>query len=89
MNNWFVYILKCNDETLYTGITTDLERRVLEHNESPQAAAYTRMRRPVNIIYSESHASRSEATKREYEIKQLTRKDKLKLIEAKLESINA
>ncbi len=78
---WYVYIVRCNDDSLYTGITTELERRVDEHNTSKQAAAYTRARRPVTLVYSESLDSRASASKREYEIKQLTRKEKLALIQ--------
>jgi putative endonuclease len=77
---WFIYIVKCSDQSLYTGITTDLDRRVTEHNESPKGAKYTRARRPVNLVYSESVKSKSEAAKREYEIKQMTRAQKLSLI---------
>ncbi|MDH5547391.1 MAG: GIY-YIG nuclease family protein [Gammaproteobacteria bacterium] len=77
--SWFVYILRCADETLYTGIATDVERRVEEHNSSPQAAKYTRARRPVTLVYSEEVHSRSAAAKREHEIKQLNRKAKLSL----------
>ena len=79
MTVWNVYILKCSDNSLYTGITTELERRVKEHNHGKQAAAYTRARRPVELVYSESHDSRSSAAKREYEIKQLSRKQKIQL----------
>ena len=80
--DWFVYILECNDKTLYTGITTDLEKRVEEHNSGKEAAKYTRVRRPVKCVYNETHKNRSEATKREFAIKQLSRKEKLKLIKA-------
>ncbi|SJZ75790.1 GIY-YIG nuclease family protein [Selenihalanaerobacter shriftii] len=75
----YVYILSCSDGTLYTGYTTDLERRVDEHNEG-QGAKYTRGRRPVKLIYNEEYKTRSEAQKREYQIKQYKRKDKLALI---------
>lgn len=73
-------MLKCSDESLYTGITTDLIRRVDEHNNSPKAAKYTRIRRPVELIYSENCENKSVASKREYEIKQLSRIQKLSLI---------
>jgi putative endonuclease len=73
-------MLKCSDESLYTGITTDLIRRVDEHNNSPKAAKYTRIRRPVELIYYENCEDKSSASKREYEIKQLTRIQKLSLI---------
>lgn len=77
---YFVYIVECADTTLYTGITTDLERRLTEHNQSEKWAKYTRVRRPVTLIYSEKHASRSEACKREYTIKQLSREEKLEMM---------
>ena len=77
---WWVYIVACSDESLYTGITTDRERRIAEHNDSKKGAKYTRNRRPVNLVYSEMHPNRSTASKREYEIKKLSRAEKLKLI---------
>ena len=77
---YFVYILKCSDDTLYTGITTDIKRRVEEHNNSDKGAKYTKVRRPVALVYSEELENRSVASKREYEIKQLKRQEKLKLI---------
>ena len=77
---WWVYVIKCEDETLYTGITTNLERRIFEHNESKKGAKYTRNKRPVNLEYSERHPDRSTASKREYYIKKLSRLEKLKLI---------
>ena len=81
MANWFVYVLRCRDNSLYTGITTDIERRLEEHNsDSPTAAKYTRSRRPVVLVYHESLESRSEALKRESAIKKLTRRQKEYLI---------
>ena len=77
---YFVYILKCADETLYTGITTDIERRVEEHNSSDKGAKYTKLRRPVELVYSEESENRSTASKREYAIKKLSRLQKLELI---------
>jgi putative endonuclease len=77
---WFVYILRCADGTLYTGITTDPERRVHEHNHLKSAAAYTRARRPVCLVYSESCASRADAARREYAIRRLDRKAKTSLV---------
>ncbi len=79
---YYIYIVQCADETLYTGITTELERRIEEHNGSDKGAKYTRVRRPVILVYSEEYADRSTASKREYEIKKkMSRKEKLKLIE--------
>ena len=78
---YFVYILKCADETLYTGIATELERRIEEHNGSDKGAKYTRVRRPVRLVYSEEYPDRSAASKREYEIKKkMSRAEKLELI---------
>ncbi|MBW6487803.1 GIY-YIG nuclease family protein [Sulfurimonas sp.] len=77
---WHIYMLKCCDGTIYTGITTDLARRVDEHNSSPKGAKYTRARRPVELIYSESHVDKSSASKREHQIKQLSKIQKLSLI---------
>ena len=76
---WYVYILKWQDETLYTGITTEVTRRVKEHNEAKIGAKYTKVRRPVQLIYHEIYQSRSEATKREAEIKNLSRPEKQRL----------
>lgn len=82
---YFTYILRCADDTLYTGITTDIERRILEHNHDDiKWAKYTKARRPVELVYQEKHVSRSEACKREYHIKQMTKKEKLHMIEASL-----
>ena len=80
--SYFVYILKCSDATLYTGITTDLERRLYEHNYSKKAAKYTMLRRPVELVYSEAAEDRSSASKRERVIKKLTKSKKLELIDA-------
>ena len=77
---WFIYILECADSSLYVGSTIDVTRRVEEHNSSPKGAAYTKARRPVVLKYTESHATRSDALKRECEIKSWKRADKLKLI---------
>lgn len=78
---WHVYIVRCADGTLYTGIATGVHRRVAEHNGAGRAGArYTRARRPVVLVYQESAASRSEAARREYQIKQLPRRDKLALL---------
>ncbi len=76
----YVYIVKCADDSLYTGITTDLERRVVEHNVSPKGAAYTRAKRPVTLVRSEPAIDKSAASIREYQIKKYTRSKKLALI---------
>jgi putative endonuclease len=80
-NAWFVYIVRCSDSTLYTGITTDLERRMDEHNSHKKGARYTRTRRPVRLVYCEKVSSRSAAASREYAIKKMTLAEKCGLIE--------
>jgi len=77
-----VYIVECNDSTLYTGIATDIQRRLYEHNNLKKGAKYTKIRRPVKLVYSEIQDDRSMATKREYAIKKLTREKKIELINA-------
>jgi len=84
--NWTVYILHCSDNTLYTGITTDILRRVDEHNTSPKGARYTRARRPVVLAYEEKCDSRSQASQREYAIKKLSRIEKMNLIKSRTSS---
>jgi len=79
--NWFVYILECSDTSLYTGITNNLERRLREHNHSKSLGSkFVRFRRPVTIVFSEHALSRREASKREAEIKKMSRSQKKKLI---------
>ena len=78
--SWYVYIVRCKDNTLYTGISTDPAARVTEHNSSQNGAKYTRARRPVTLVYTEQALSRSAALKREFAIKQLSRQAKLDLI---------
>jgi putative endonuclease len=79
--DWFVYIVRCADTSLYTGVTTDVSRRMAEHNAGVVGAKYTKTRRPVKLVYQEACESRSDAQKREAEIKQLSRQDKLKLLD--------
>jgi putative endonuclease len=80
MSSYYVYILQCSDESLYTGITTDIRRRLQEHNNTDKGAKYTRLRRPVHLVYSEKCDDRSSASKREYAIKKLKREEKLGII---------
>ena len=75
---WHTYIIKCNDDSLYTGITINLEKRLAAHNAG-KGAKYTASRRPVQLVYREEVANRSEASKRENTIKKLNRNDKLAL----------
>ncbi len=78
-NMWFVYIVKCTDNSLYTGFTNDLERRIKEHNGGSGAKSL-RGKKPVKLVYSETFKESGEARRREYAIKQWTRGRKLKLI---------
>ena len=77
---WYLYILRCKDNSLYTGITTDVEKR-LEAHRSGKGAKYTRGRGPLELVYREECGDHSEALKRELEVKALTREEKLKLIQ--------
>jgi len=77
--NWYLYILRCGDGTLYTGITTDVEKR-LEVHRSGKGAKYTRGRAPLELVYRENCGSHSDALKRELAVKALTRQEKELLI---------
>ena len=79
IKEYFVYILECSDKTLYTGYTVDINRRLLEHNKGV-GAKYTRGRVPVKLVYLEQHNSVSSALKREFEIKNKTKKQKMQLL---------
>lgn len=76
-----VYILRCTDDSLYTGCTNDIEKRVREHNTGKAGAKYTRARRPVQLVYTERYRTLAKGRRREAEIKKLSRADKLKLID--------
>lgn len=78
----YTYILKCKDDSLYTGWTNDLKKRITSHNAG-KGAKYTKARRPVELVYYEEFQTREEAMKREYAIKQLSRKEKEALIKAR------
>ena len=80
MGNHFVYIVRCSDNSLYTGYTNNIEVRINKHNAG-KGAKYTKIRRPVVLVYQEMYETKSEALRREYEIKKFTRQRKLKLIE--------
>lgn len=82
LQNWMVYMVRCSDNTFYTGITTDLDRRINEHNGGRRGARYTRSRRPVELVYFEEAASRGCAARREWQIKALTAPEKKALIAA-------
>lgn len=79
--NWYVYILRCRDDTLYTGITDDVDRRLEAHNTG-KGAKYTRGRGPATVVYREVCCSKGEALRREYAIKRLSRAEKLAMITA-------
>ena len=86
-SNWYLYILRCKDDTLYTGITTDVEKR-LEQHRSGKGAKYTRGRAPLELVYQESCTDHSAALKREREVKALPREDKRILIQTKKEPLD-
>ncbi|MFH4936153.1 GIY-YIG nuclease family protein [Staphylococcus cohnii] len=79
MDKHFIYIVRCKDGSLYTGYAKDIEQRIAKHN-SGQGAKYTKIRRPVELVYQEVFDTKSEAMKREYEIKTFSRQEKLQLI---------
>lgn len=76
----YTYIVECADGTLYTGWTTNVQKRVKAHNEEKSGAKYTKAKRPVKLVYYEGYETKEEAMRREYAIKQLTRRQKLELI---------
>ena len=80
MSDWFVYMLRCADASLYTGITTDLARRLTEHNTGAAGARYTRARRPVTLVYQERLPNRSAAAKREQALRRLGKAEKERLV---------
>lgn len=82
MKKWYVYIVRCADNTLYTGITTDVKRRMTEHNAKTLGAKYTKAKRPVTLAYRKPTKNRSEALKREAAIKTLSKQQKEALISA-------
>lgn len=76
----YTYIIECRDKSLYTGWTTDIGKRIAAHNAG-KGAKYTKSRRPVKLLYIEEHETKSDAMKREYAIKRMTRQEKLAMIE--------
>jgi len=79
-STWWVYFLRCSDNSLYAGVTTDIHRRIDEHNNSNLGAKYTRARRPVSLVYLEQADNKSLACKREYQIRHLTKLKKEQLV---------
>ncbi len=82
----YTYMVECSDKSLYTGWTNNLEKRIQAHN-AKKGAAYTRSRTPVRLVYYETFATKQEAMRREYEVKQYTRKEKLALIRSRKDSL--
>ena len=78
---YYVYIVQCADGTFYTGYTTDVKRRILEHNFSSRSAKYTRSRRPIKLLYKEEYDDLSSALRREHQIKRLSRSAKKALVD--------
>ena len=78
--SFYVYLLLCNDKSLYCGYTNNLDSRIYEHNNSPKGAKYTKARRPVTLVYFEEFDEKVNALKREFALKKLSRKQKIDLI---------
>ncbi len=81
---WYFYVLVCCDKSFYGGVTTDLKRRLNEHNNTKKGAKYTRSRRPVRLLYDEKHPTRSSALKAEYAFKKMSRKKKIRYLNERL-----
>jgi putative endonuclease len=79
-NMWYVYLLRCNDNSLYAGITPDISRRLHQHNHTKLGAKYTREQRPVTLVFLETASNKSTASKREYQLKKLTKTAKEALV---------
>ena len=79
-NTWFVYFLRCNDNSLYAGITTDIEKRLHQHNHTKLGAKYTRAKRPVTLAFIEKATGKSSASKREYQLRKLAKIQKERLV---------
>ena len=79
-NTWYVYLLRCKDNSLYAGITTNIDRRLHQHNHTKLGAKYTRAKRPVTLAFIETATNKSKASKREYQLKQLTKTQKEQLV---------
>ena len=85
MKEWYLYVLLCADGSYYCGVTTDLERRLYEHNQTAKGAKYTRSRRPSSYIHTKVYRTRRDALQAEYSFKRLTRKQKEEFINAAAE----
>jgi len=84
---WSVYIVRCADDTLYTGVALDVEKRVLAHNEAKTGAKYTKSRRPVTLLYTENGFTRGEALSREVVLKKMPRQAKISLLKTRQKAI--
>jgi putative endonuclease len=78
---WFVYMIRCDDDSLYTGVTTDVQRRFNEHASGPRGARFFNGRKPLKVVYTESGHTRSSACQREAEIKKMNRKQKVLMLQ--------
>ncbi len=78
---WYVYMVRCSDDSLYTGVTTDVKRRVEEHNSEKKAAKYTRARQPVELVFKIKAKDRSKAQMKEAQLKKMSREDKLIMLQ--------
>jgi putative endonuclease len=87
-NTWYVYLLRCKDNSLYAGITTDINRRLHQHNHTKLGAKYTRAKRPVTLVFLEAASDKSTASKREYQIRKLTKLNKEELVSTYLAQKN-
>lgn len=79
---WYTYMIRCSDNSLYTGVTTNIERRFKEHQESKKGSKYARAKIPLRVVYQETHPNRSEAQIREAQLKKLTKAEKEKLVKS-------
>lgn len=86
--SYFIYILKCNDQSVYTGITTDIARRLHEHNHTTRGAKYTRSRRPVVLLAQKEVGTKSDALKLEWKLKKMRREQKLSWIKENMDLVN-
>jgi len=84
---WYVYMIRCSDASLYTGVTTDIERRFKEHKESKKGSKYARAKIPLRVVYEETCASRSLAQKRECVIKKFEKKEKELLVKSQIKVV--
>lgn len=87
-STWYVYLLRCNDNSLYAGITTNIERRLHQHNHTKLGAKYTRAKRPVTLAFIETSIDKSSASKREYQLRKLPKTTKEKLVHTYLTQKN-